>query len=94
MFPEFPTGNGRIDLMIRHAGRRYGLELKSFTDPAAYQEALAQAADYGRQLDLEQVALVLFVESIDPATREEYEAEYIDSATGVKVQPMFVATAT
>ena len=94
VFPEFPTGNGRIDLMIRHAGRRYGLELKSFTDASAYQEALAQAADYGRQLGLEQVALVLFVESIDPAMREKYQTEHIDSATGVKVQPMFVATAT
>jgi len=28
--PEFPTGNGKIDLLIRHGGQLFGLELKSF----------------------------------------------------------------
>ncbi|MCP4220656.1 MAG: hypothetical protein GY765_38870, partial [bacterium] len=27
--PEFPTGNGKIDLLITYAGKRYGIELKS-----------------------------------------------------------------
>ncbi len=93
VFPEFPTGNGRIDLVIQHAGKRYGLEVKSFTDDSAYREALAQAADYGRQLGLTQVALVLFVETIDAALRSKYEAPHTDSETGVEVRPMFVATA-
>jgi hypothetical protein len=34
--PEFPTGNGQIDLLIRHAGQLFGLELKSFASQAAY----------------------------------------------------------
>ncbi|MEE4359241.1 MAG: AAA-like domain-containing protein, partial [Desulfococcaceae bacterium] len=32
VWPEFPTGNGKTDLMIRYAGNLYGLELKSYTD--------------------------------------------------------------
>jgi len=32
VLPEFPTGNGKIDLLIRHNGKLYGLELKSFSD--------------------------------------------------------------
>jgi predicted type IV restriction endonuclease len=52
--PEFPTGNGKIDLLIRHAGQLFGLELKSFANIQQYQEALTQAATYGKQLGLYQ----------------------------------------
>jgi hypothetical protein len=31
VYPEFPTGNGKIDILIKHGGQLYGLELKSFT---------------------------------------------------------------
>ena len=37
VFPEFPTGNGKVDLMIRRAGKLYALELKSFKDRYAYK---------------------------------------------------------
>ena len=37
--PEFPTGNGQIDLLIRYADQLYGVELKSFVDAFAYKQA-------------------------------------------------------
>ncbi len=92
VFPEFPTGNGKIDLIIRYAGKVYGLEVKSYTNNHEYRIALSQAARYGQQLELDEITLAFFVEAIDAASREQYEAVYHDDETGVTVRPVFVAT--
>ena len=52
VFPEFPTGNGKIDLVLHYKEKRFGLELKSFTNLRDYKEALGKAAKYGKQLNL------------------------------------------
>jgi hypothetical protein len=92
VYPEFPTGNGKVDLLIRYAGRLYGLEVKSYADEFAYREALQQAAAYGRQLGLTEITLAFFVERVDDASRRKYEVRYTDPETGVAVTPVFVAT--
>ena len=92
VYPEFPTGNGQIDLLIQHAGLLHGLELKSFTNRPDYQRALQQAAAYGAQLGLAQIWLVLFVDMVDDASRARYEAPYLDPQSNVTVNPVFVAT--
>lgn len=92
VFPEFPTGNGKIDLLIRYQNTLYGIELKSFTHQAAYRQALTQAAHYGRQLRLSEIFLVNFVETVDEATRQTYEKPYHDPDTGVTVTPLFIQT--
>ena len=89
---EFPTGNGQIDLLIRHAGQVFGMELKSFVDRRAYRKALAQAAKYGKQLGVAEIWLALFVEAVDDTNRARFEADYTDAATGVCVHPVFVQT--
>jgi len=90
--PEFPTGNGSIDLLIRHANQLFGLELKSFADKRQYREALFQAAKYGKQLGVLEIWLVLFIETVDDKNRQRFEADYTDSKTGVVVHPVFVQT--
>ncbi len=91
VWPEFPTGNGKVDLMIRYAGRTYAIEVKSFTDAYMYREALLQAAHYAQQLGLTEITLALFIDTpVDDANRAKYEAVYVDAATGVTVQPVFV----
>ncbi len=92
VWPEFPTGNGKLDLFIRYAGQLYGLEVKSFVSAYEYRKALRQAARYGRQLDLTEITLALFVEAVDDANRTRYEAVYEDEETGVTVRPVFVVT--
>ncbi|MDM8516202.1 AAA-like domain-containing protein [Desulfobacterales bacterium HSG16] len=92
VWPEFPTGNGKVDLIIQYAGLIYAMELKSFTDEIGYEEALLQAASYGKQLNLAEVSLVFFLEYIDDANREKFEKEYNDKETGVRVIPVFVET--
>jgi len=94
VYPEFPTGNGKIDLIIEYAGRIYGLEVKSFSTRQEYRKALIQAAQYGRQLRLTEISLIVFVESIDEANRNTYEVVYEDEETGVSVEPVFVETGT
>ncbi len=92
VIPEFPAGNGKIDLIVTYQGQTYGIEVKSYTDDLAYKEALKQAADYGKQLKLKEITLAFFVEYIDDANRQTYEKGYTDFDTGVKVIPVFVAT--
>ncbi len=90
--PEFPTGNGKIDLLITYAGQLHGIEVKSFTDKRGYHIALTQAARYGQQLKLLEITLALFVEQVDDTNRQKYEVVYQDEETGVTVIPVFVET--
>jgi hypothetical protein len=92
VFPEFPTGNGAIDLLVRYAGLLFGLELKSFADIRSYRKALDQAAKYGRKLGVTAIWLVLFIENVDDKNRQLFEADYTDKKTGVVVHPLFVQT--
>ncbi|MEE4356341.1 MAG: hypothetical protein V2I97_07710, partial [Desulfococcaceae bacterium] len=92
VYPEFPTGNGKIDLMVFYEGKQYGIEIKSFSNRRAYREALEQAARYGKQLKLSEIHLVFFVEYADDANREKYEKDWTDEDTGVTVKPVFVET--
>ncbi|MCP4702502.1 MAG: hypothetical protein GY862_37435, partial [Gammaproteobacteria bacterium] len=90
--PEFPTGNGSIDLLIHYAEQLFGLELKSFANKRQYRKALIQAAKYGKQLGVREIWLVLFIETVDEKNRLLFETDYADSETGVIVHPVFVQT--
>ena len=92
VYPEFPTGNGKIDLFVKYAGKTYGIEVKSFRNRPSYKEALIQAALYGKQLALKEISLIFFIEHIDEENRKTFETDYEDADTGVKVLPVFVAT--
>ncbi|MBV7336793.1 AAA-like domain-containing protein [Chloroflexi bacterium TSY] len=90
--PEFPTGNGQIDLLVRYQEQRYGLELKSFRSDFEYHAALVQAARYARQLGLTTITVIFFVEAVDDETRTIYEAPSHDADRGVTVEPLLVTT--
>ena len=90
--PEFPTGDGKLDLLITYADRLYGVEVKSFSNRRQYQEALKQAARYGKQLEQTEIWLVFFVEIINDEQRQTFEVTYHDADTGIVVYPVFVST--
>lgn len=90
--PEFPTGNGQIDLLIRYAGQLFGLEIKSFANQREYRKALTQASKYGQQLGLTEIWLVLFIEAVDEVNRQKFEVDYLDPSSGVTVHPLFMQT--
>ncbi len=92
VFPEFPTGNGKIDILIRYGKKLYALELKSFKDRHAYGKSLAQASEYASRLGLKEIFLILFVETMDDENRRRLERVFIDECTGIEVRPVFVET--
>ncbi|MCP4149896.1 MAG: hypothetical protein GY757_19275, partial [bacterium] len=92
VFPEFPTGNGQIDLLVEYANKTFGIELKSFSNERDYRGALKQAARYAKQLGLPEIVLVFFVAMIDENSRKTYEKDYKDKETGIEVVPVFIET--
>ncbi|MEM7131755.1 MAG: AAA-like domain-containing protein [Chloroflexota bacterium] len=88
--PEFPTGNGQIDLLIHHAGQVYGIEVKSFSDSYEYKKALEQTAKYANSMGWPLAWLVFFTEQIDEKNRAKYQVTYRDPQTRVVVEPIFI----
>jgi len=92
VYPEFPTGNGKVDLVIHYKKRVYAIEVKSFRDIRTFREALPRAAYYGRQLGLEEITLVLFVESFDEKKLQALQADFHDPQARVTVKPVIIRT--
>jgi hypothetical protein len=59
--PEFPTGNGRVDLYLKCREKRGIIEVKSFMNAADFKVAKHQAAKYAKQVGLITVTVALFV---------------------------------
>ena len=94
VYPEFPTGNGKIDIIIKYFQKVYGIELKTYTDESSYKKAILKAASYGKQLQVKKIYLVFFIEFIDEENRSKYEIIHNDKNTGVSVEIIFIMTGT
>jgi hypothetical protein len=92
VYPEFPTGNGKVDLLIEYNNQVYAIEVKSFRDKTSFEKALGKAALYGKQLGLKEICIVFFIERIDDGHRKEYEVDTPDKETGIKVVTVFIET--
>ncbi|NIM15593.1 MAG: hypothetical protein GTO45_26750 [Candidatus Aminicenantes bacterium] len=87
VIPQFPTGNGKIDLILKYRERVYALELKSFKDMYTHGKAVQQAAEYGRQLGLKEIVLLVFVE-LNEEEAGELEQEVEKEGVNVVVIPI------
>jgi hypothetical protein len=87
VIPHFPTGNGKIDLILKYKGKIYALELKSFKDMYTHEKGIEQAADYGRQMGLKEVAFLVFVE-VTPEEAKQLEKEVEKNGVKVTVLPV------
>ncbi|MGE5340427.1 MAG: hypothetical protein ACM3SY_02990 [Candidatus Omnitrophota bacterium] len=73
---RFPTGNEKIDLILKYRGKVQALELRSFHDMYTFQKEIDQAAVYCRQLGLTEIVYLVFVEvSEDDAKQLEQEVD-------------------
>ena len=63
--PEFPTGNGRVDLHLKCSGKRGIVEVKSFRDLYELEDSREQAARYAAKLGLNCVTVAVFVPTDD-----------------------------
>jgi hypothetical protein len=88
VIPQFPTGNGKVDLILKYREKIYALELKSFKDMSGLNKAMEQAGEYGVQMGLKEVFLLVFVElSQEDAKPLEQEVD----KSGIKVTVLPVA---
>ena len=80
--PEFPTGNGKVDLHLQCGAKRGLIEVKSFVDAAQVKEAREQAARYAAQMHFAEVTVALFVPVEDEEVLEKLSGEErIDGVT-------------
>ncbi|KPA08824.1 ATPase domain protein, prokaryote domain protein [Candidatus Magnetomorum sp. HK-1] len=64
--PEFPTGNGKVDLHLLCKDNKKGLiEVKSFVNAYEVKEAISQAAKYASKTDHESISIAMFAPFTD-----------------------------
>jgi len=83
--PEFPTGNGKVDIHIRCGAKRGIIEVKSFVDIYEAKSARKQAAQYAKSLGFEQVTVAMFVPVDDETILEKLSAEELIEDVQVKL---------
>jgi AAA-like domain len=81
--PEFPTGNGKVDLCLSTGDKRGIIEVKSFTSATALDDGKLQAAQYAAKLGLTGATLCVFVPVNDEAVLAELSG--VEEIEGVKV---------
>ncbi|KPA11284.1 hypothetical protein MHK_008516 [Candidatus Magnetomorum sp. HK-1] len=66
IIPEFPTGNGKVDLHIKCKKDKKGLiEVKSFVNPLKVNEAMIQASEYAVKTSYSEITIALFAPFTD-----------------------------
>ena len=83
--PEFPTGNGKVDIRLKCGLKSGIIEIKSFTDAAQVKEAKNQAAEYAMQTGLNSVTVALFVPSEDEEILAQLSGEVVIEKANVSV---------
>lgn len=81
--PEFPTGNGKVDLVVRMQDQVGVIEVKSFIDMYELGQARVQAARYAKMLGLSESTLAVFVPIEEEAVPASVSGEV--EIDGVKV---------
>ncbi|QTA82407.1 AAA ATPase-like domain-containing protein [Desulfonema limicola] len=81
--PEFPTGNGRVDLHLKCNGKKGIIEVKSFQKQSKLERAKEQAVKYAEKLNISAITLAVFV----PVEDEEILQQLSSSRTikGIKL---------
>ncbi len=83
--PEFPTGNGRVDLHLRCGDRQGVIEVKSYRSQSKLETAKEQAAKYAHQLGLPAITLAVFVPVEDEQVLRQLSGEQITDGISVTV---------
>ncbi len=74
--PEFPTGNGRVNLHLKCGDRTGIIEVKSFVDMALLRQSVQQAAGYAGKLGLKSITVALFVPVEDESVLTKLSGEH------------------
>jgi hypothetical protein len=83
--PEFPAGNGKVDLHLRCGDKRGIIEVKSFVDAYRATEARTEAAQYAASLGLEAVTVAMFVPLDDEVILDKLSVKEVVQGVQVTV---------
>ncbi len=83
--PEFPTGNGKVDLHLRCKDKQGVIEVKSFVDAYQATQDRMQAARYAKSLGLEKVTVAMFVPLDDETILEKLSVKEVRQGIQVTV---------
>jgi AAA-like domain len=89
--PEFPTGNGKVDLYVSNGKDAGVIEVKSFTQRSDLPSQKAQAARYAVSRGLPAATLAMFVPTGDEALLRELSGQ--ESIDGVVVTTVAIGAA-
>ncbi|MCP4404382.1 MAG: hypothetical protein GY801_44660, partial [bacterium] len=73
--PEFPTGNGKVDLHLCCGTTRGIIEVKSFTSASKLKKDKQDAADYAKSLGLSSVTMAVFIPIEDETVLEKLSGD-------------------
>ncbi len=83
--PEFPTGNGKVDLHLRCGSQRGIIEVKSFVGRYQIQSDQKQAADYAKSLGIDSVTIALFIPVLEETVLEKLSTVKVVNGVEVNV---------
>jgi hypothetical protein len=83
--PEFPTGNGKVDLVVRSREGMGVIEVKSFVDMYELARGHAQTAGYAKKLGLSEATMAVFVPVPEAEIPKEIGGDVVTSGVTVRV---------
>jgi hypothetical protein len=73
--PEFPTGSGKVDIHLQ-CGKLLGIiEVKNFVDSYQIKKNRKQAADYAKNLAIDNVTIALFIPVLEETVLEKLSTQ-------------------
>ncbi|ETR73605.1 MAG: hypothetical protein OMM_00809 [Candidatus Magnetoglobus multicellularis str. Araruama] len=81
--PEFPTGNGKVDLHIEYQEKKGIIEVKSFTNANDAKLARKQAANYAKKTGYPDVTIAMFAPFTDEDVIKQLSVQ--ESIDGIDV---------
>ncbi|KPA09261.1 ATPase domain protein, prokaryote domain protein [Candidatus Magnetomorum sp. HK-1] len=75
VIPEFPTGNGKVDIHIKCNDLSGLIEVKSFKTAYDTKEAMKQAAKYSEQTNHKEITVAMFTPFLDKNVLQQISVE-------------------
>ena len=83
--PEFPTGNGKVDLHLRCGDKQGVIEVKSFERLRVLKQDQVRAAEYAQSLGLAAVTMAVFVPVTDETVLAKLSEQVVIEGVQVDV---------
>ncbi len=75
--PEFPTGNGKVDLHLKCGNKQGIIEVKSFRNASRLKKDRIKAAQYAKSLKLDTVTMAVFIPVDDKTVLKKLSGEQV-----------------